>query len=182
MRQRTVSPFRAVERPAGLKSGLTTVRDGGDRQYLSLTLRDFINSGCLAGSMSCDAQAMDWGEDVFDLIYSRFGVRFFEDVRAAFTNLHRALKPTGRLLCLAWRGREANPWIHQPVAAMQEIFPPPPSSSPDIPGPNVPGPFSLPQSERLHPALQAAGFTDEVETLDGCMPMGSVDTDVAARS
>lgn len=33
----------------GLKSGLTTVRDCGDRNYLSLVLRDFINRGGLAG-------------------------------------------------------------------------------------------------------------------------------------
>ena len=32
-----------------LKSGLTTVRDCGDRRYLSLVLRDFINSGGMAG-------------------------------------------------------------------------------------------------------------------------------------
>lgn len=32
-----------------LKSGLTTVRDCGDRRYLSLTLRDFINTGGIAG-------------------------------------------------------------------------------------------------------------------------------------
>ncbi len=33
----------------GLRSGLTTVRDCGDRNYLSLELRDFINAGNLAG-------------------------------------------------------------------------------------------------------------------------------------
>jgi imidazolonepropionase-like amidohydrolase len=32
-----------------LKSGLTTVRDCGDRHYLSLVLRDFIDAGGLAG-------------------------------------------------------------------------------------------------------------------------------------
>jgi imidazolonepropionase-like amidohydrolase len=32
-----------------LKSGLTTVRDCGDRDYLSLALRDYINDGGLAG-------------------------------------------------------------------------------------------------------------------------------------
>jgi imidazolonepropionase-like amidohydrolase len=32
-----------------LKSGLTTVRDCGDRNYLSLALRDYINQGDLAG-------------------------------------------------------------------------------------------------------------------------------------
>jgi imidazolonepropionase-like amidohydrolase len=34
----------------GLKSGLTTVRDCGDRNYLSLSLRDFIAAGGLTGS------------------------------------------------------------------------------------------------------------------------------------
>jgi imidazolonepropionase-like amidohydrolase len=33
----------------GLQSGLTTVRDCGDRNYLSLVLRDYINSGGLPG-------------------------------------------------------------------------------------------------------------------------------------
>src|SRR5207237_5711638 len=32
-----------------LQSGLTTVRDCGDRDYLSLALRDFINHGDLPG-------------------------------------------------------------------------------------------------------------------------------------
>ena len=32
-----------------LQSGLTTVRDCGDRGYLSLVLRDFIDAGCMAG-------------------------------------------------------------------------------------------------------------------------------------
>jgi imidazolonepropionase-like amidohydrolase len=32
-----------------LQSGLTTVRDCGDRRYLSLVLRDFINTGGIAG-------------------------------------------------------------------------------------------------------------------------------------
>lgn len=32
-----------------LKSGLTTVRDCGDRRYLSLVLRDFINTGGISG-------------------------------------------------------------------------------------------------------------------------------------
>jgi imidazolonepropionase-like amidohydrolase len=42
-----------------LKSGLTTVRDCGDRRYLSLVLRDFINSGGLAGPrLVCSGPAL----------------------------------------------------------------------------------------------------------------------------
>ena len=123
-----------------------------------------------------DAQTMDLGEHVFDLIYSRFGVMFFQNVIAAFTNLHRALKPTGRLRFLCWRAGEENPWMTKPAAAIQEIFPSPPGSSPDMPDPNAPGPFSLAQEERLHDVLQAAGFTAiKVEALDEHMRMGSTD-------
>ena len=123
-----------------------------------------------------DAQTTDLGEDAFDLIYSRFGVMFFQDVIAAFTNLHRALKPTGRLLFLCWRAVEENPWLHQPVTAIQEIFPPPPSANPEVPDPNAPGPFALSQLERLHHVLQSTGFTEvKVEALDEHMRMGSAD-------
>ncbi len=123
-----------------------------------------------------DAQAMDLGKDAFDLIYSRFGVMFFQDVIVAFTNLHRALKPTGRLTFLAWRAATENPWIQQPATAIQEIFPPPPSASPEIPDPHAPGPFSLSESERLHQVLQSAGFTNvQVEAVDAHMHMGGAD-------
>ncbi|ETW97601.1 MAG: hypothetical protein ETSY1_22000 [Candidatus Entotheonella factor] len=123
-----------------------------------------------------DAQTMDLGMDVFDLIYSRFGVMFFQDVIAAFTNLHRALKPAGRLMFLSWRTAADNPWMQRPVTAIQEIFPPPPDANPDAPDPNAPGPFSLSQSERLHQVLQAAGFTDvQVEALDDHIRMGDAD-------
>lgn len=123
-----------------------------------------------------DAQIMDFGEDAFDLVYSRFGVMFFQDVIAAFTNLHRALKPTGRLTFLSWRAAEENPWMQRPVTAIQEIFPPPPNANPGAPDPHAPGPFSLSESERVHQVLQSAGFTDvRVEPLDEHMRMGSTD-------
>lgn len=123
-----------------------------------------------------DAQTMNLGEDAFDLIYSRFGVMFFQDVIAAFTNLHRALKPTGRLMFLAWRTAAENPWMQRPATAVQEIFPPAPSFDSGVSDPHAPGPFSLSESERIHQVLQSAGFTDvQVEPLDEHMRMGSAD-------
>jgi ubiquinone/menaquinone biosynthesis C-methylase UbiE len=123
-----------------------------------------------------DAQTIDLGEDVFDLVYSRFGVMFFQDIITAFTNLHRGLKPTGRLTFLCWRAAAENPWMQRPVAAIQEIFPPPPSANPTAADPNAPGPFSLAQAERIDQILQSAGFTDiQLEPLDNYMRMGRVD-------
>jgi SAM-dependent methyltransferase len=40
-----------------------------------------------------DVQVHEWGEARFDAAYSRFGVMFFADPVAAFTNVRRALRP-----------------------------------------------------------------------------------------
>lgn len=127
-----------------------------------------------------DAQTMALGEGVFDLIHSRFGVMFFQDVIAAFTNLHRTLKPTGRLCFLSWRAREDNPWIQRPMAAIAEIFPPPQNSVVDAPDPDAAGPFSLSDPERIHQVVQSAGFTQvHLHALDEQMSMGSTDDAVS---
>ena len=44
-----------------------------------------------------DAARHQFPVGAFDAIVSRFGVMFFDDPVAAFTNLHRALRVGGRL-------------------------------------------------------------------------------------
>src|SRR6266481_138118 len=39
----------------------------------------------------------------YDLVFSRFGVMFFDDPRAAFANIRKGLKPGGRLAFVCWR-------------------------------------------------------------------------------
>ena len=58
----------------------------------------------------------------FDAVYSRFGVMFFEDVRAAFANLRAALRPDGRLAFVCWQDIVAEP--------VGGACPSPPSSRP----------------------------------------------------
>lgn len=99
-----------------------------------------------------DATSHDFEEARADLLLSRFGVMFFRDPPAAFANLRRALKPTGRLCFVAWQSPEQNPWIVSTVAALPEHAPtePPPV--------DVPGPFGLATAERTSGLLEAAGF------------------------
>jgi SAM-dependent methyltransferase len=52
---------------------------------------------------NADAQTFAFTPDGVDLIFSRFGVMFFADPKAAFTNLARALRPGGRLASCAGR-------------------------------------------------------------------------------
>ncbi|MGW7681541.1 class I SAM-dependent methyltransferase [Kribbella sp. NPDC054772] len=56
-----------------------------------------------------DAAAYDFGGG-FDVVISRFGVMFFDDLMGAFGNLRRALRPGGRLVLLVWQPRADNEW------------------------------------------------------------------------
>ncbi len=88
-----------------------------------------------------------------DLLFSRFGVMFFDDPAAAFANLRRAMRPGGRLLCLAWRALPENPWFAVPLAAGAPLLPPQPP-----PDPTAPGPFAFADPARVRHILAAAGW------------------------
>jgi SAM-dependent methyltransferase len=89
----------------------------------------------------------------FDLLFSRFGVMFFDDPVAAFTHMRRALKPGGRLAFVSWRGAQENDWVRLPMAAIRDIVEPVPAD------PHAPGPFAFGNRQRLADILAAAGFT-----------------------
>jgi SAM-dependent methyltransferase len=61
-----------------------------------------------------DAQVQAFPAAHFDLCVSRFGVMFFADPVAAFTNLARAMRPGARLVLMVWRGRDRNEWATAP--------------------------------------------------------------------
>jgi len=66
---------------------------------------------------NADAQTHRFPAAEFDLLYSRFGVMFFADPTAAFTNLRAALRPGGRLAFICWQPLRENPWLAVPLAA-----------------------------------------------------------------
>ncbi|HEY5409097.1 MAG TPA: class I SAM-dependent methyltransferase, partial [Caulobacteraceae bacterium] len=79
----------------------------------------------------------------FDVLFSRFGVMFFENPEAAFTNLRRALKPGGRLDFACWRQPKDNLWLALPMQATKHLLPPLPPGDP-----NAPGPFAFADRDR----------------------------------
>jgi SAM-dependent methyltransferase len=93
----------------------------------------------------------------FDLLASRFGVMFFADPIASFTNLRRALKPSGRLAFVCWREPKENPWMMTPLMAVYKHVP----KMPPV-GPEEPGPFAFASEERVMRILRGAGFVDVV--------------------
>lgn len=113
-------------------------------------LREFGNAVCLAG----DAAELPLEDAAAELIVSRFGVMFFGDPVAAFTNLRSGLIPGGRLRFACWRPVSENPWLQIPLHAAYEHVPRLPK-----PDPNEPGPFAFADTERVTRILTAAGFT-----------------------
>ena len=57
----------------------------------------------------------------FDVVVSRFGVMFFADPVAAFTNLAVRAAPGGRLAFVCWQDLFANEWVAVPGVAMVPI-------------------------------------------------------------
>ncbi len=87
-----------------------------------------------------DASTHAFAPGAYDLVVSRFGVMFFADPVAAFTNLRRALKAGGRLAMLCWRPMEENAWFSVPRASVLPLVPPPEPVPPG--GPSLPKPGS----------------------------------------
>jgi ubiquinone/menaquinone biosynthesis C-methylase UbiE len=126
--------------------------------------------------LCADAASEDLGSARFDLLFSRFGVMFFDNPKAAFTTLRGTLKPGGRLAFLCWQAPALNSWLSQPMAAIFEVLPPPEPQ----PDPRAPGPFAFAEAAWVREILDDAGYQDiEIESLELDMPMGAVDEAVS---
>lgn len=106
-----------------------------------------------------DAQVQDFGA-AYDVVMSRFGIMYFDDPVAAFTNLRRALRPEGRLVFTCFSSAVRNRWVSVPGVAVVAHLGRPPK------GPDK-GPFSLDKPELIRDLLDRAGFTSiEIETVE----------------
>lgn len=123
-----------------------------------------------------DASSAELPEGAFDILFSRFGVMFFDDPTGAFAHMRRALRPGGRVAFVCWRGAAENDWVRLPMGAIKGILPP--SAPPD---PEAPGPFSFGDRGRVSRILTAAGFTDiAIAPFDAAVPFGEGGTRDAA--
>ena len=91
----------------------------------------------------------------FDLLFSRFGVMFFDPPVAAFRHLRAALRPGGRFCAAAFRAPAENPWVTGPAAAIRPLVPPQPAGEPD-----APGQFGWAREAHVRAILDGAGFGD----------------------
>lgn len=122
-----------------------------------------------------DAATFPLTPGAFDVLFSRFGVMFFDEPVAAFAHLRGALKPAGRLSMVVWQSLAANGWVTVPVAAVADVVEPP-----ALGGQGEPGPFSLADPDDIRSMLGAAGYVDvhlagrEMDlAVGGGLPLGA---------
>ncbi len=102
-----------------------------------------------------DAQVHEFAKAAYDLVFSRFGVMFFNDPVTAFRNLRAALKPGGRIAFVCWPPAKENAWVRIPTGIVKAHV-----DLPAPPAPDEPGEFAFADRERVHQILSAAGFRD----------------------
>jgi ubiquinone/menaquinone biosynthesis C-methylase UbiE len=110
------------------------------------------------GNVTCalaDATSYAFEPRWADLVYSRFGVMFFDDPTKAFTNIRSGMKAGGRLVFVCFRSMPESPWFRVPIEAARPHVPPQPPVDP-----MAPGMFSLAREERLRGILNEAGFRE----------------------
>ena len=113
-----------------------------------------------------DVQVHSFQAGSFDVVLSSFGVMFFDDPAAAFSNLRKALRRGGRLAFLCWRTREENPIFTFGFAEAAAIL-----GLRELPGPSAA--FSLADTSQLGALLSDAGFAGiECERADEPMLVG----------
>src|SRR5204863_2486935 len=70
-----------------------------------------------------DALALPFGDGEFDAITCQFGVMFFPDKPAAFSEARRVLPREGTLVFNAWAALETHDFQAALVAALESVFP-----------------------------------------------------------
>jgi SAM-dependent methyltransferase len=104
-----------------------------------------------------DAQTYPFPDGGFDVAISRFGLMFFDDPKAAFSNLAGALVIGSRLAFVCWQDLVSNPFIAVPGLAIAQHV-----ELPDMGPPGAPGMFALADPMRIRSLLADAGLVDVV--------------------
>ncbi len=119
-----------------------------------------------------DAQVHPFPAGAFDVALSHFGIMFFDDPVAAFTNVAEAIRPGGRMAFVCPQAMDRCDWYLVPLAALLGHRP----SERDAPS----AMFSLAEPSTLRATLTAAGLGSiDVQPVDRALWFG---TDAAAAA
>ena len=107
-----------------------------------------------------DGQALELEDGSFDAAACSFALMLFPDRRRGFTELHRVVRPHGRVAVSGWAGPDRFEAFGLFLSALRAAIPdlPPPASPPPV--------FSLADPDDFTAQMEAAGVEDvEVELV-----------------
>ncbi len=115
------------------------------------------------------AEALPFEENTFDAVVCQFGLMFFEDRAAALSEMHRVLKPGGRLAIAVWAALETSPGYAAMVALLDRLFGAVPADALRVP-------FNLGERAVLDRLVGATPLEDiGIETHPGTARFASID-------
>jgi SAM-dependent methyltransferase len=117
-----------------------------------------------------DAEKMDFDDDSFDRVVSRWGYMLMADPAAALSETRRVLRDGGRLCFAVWAPPDQNLWAAIPAMALVQRGHLPP------PEPGAPGIFAMGDPGRIRELVTGAGFGDpEIEQVEIEWPYADAD-------
>jgi len=99
-----------------------------------------------------DLEDISEPDGAYDAVLCREGMMFALDPPHAAREMHRVLRPTGRVAVAVWASRQENPWLGLLLDSIPEV------TGIVVPPPGVPGPFALSDADYLREIFADAGF------------------------
>ena len=103
-------------------------------------------------TIACDVSDIPFVANSFDAISCRFGFMFFPDMLQAAKEMHRVLKPGGRIATAVWNVPEKNFWITTMTDTINKHI------QLQVPPPGSPGMFRCGKEGLMEDVLRQAGF------------------------
>jgi ubiquinone/menaquinone biosynthesis C-methylase UbiE len=107
-----------------------------------------------------DGQKLEFADAAFDYAFSMFGLMFFPDRMAGFTELFRVLKPGGQVAVSSWAPVAESPMMSLMFGSLRAAFPERPEPKTNL--------LSLENPEFFKEEMQKAGFQNvQITAFDG---------------
>jgi len=117
-----------------------------------------------------DGENLELVDGLFDAVTSRLGVMYFPDRHRGLTEMHRVLRPGGRVAIMVFSTPDRNGFIAESIAIIRRRAQLPAAVA------GQPGPFSMAAQGVLDQHLRGAGFEDvEVRVVPSPVRLASAD-------
>jgi len=121
-------------------------------------------------SLVANGQDLPFDDGVFSAAFSMFGLMFFPDPVAGLREIHRVLRPGGRVVISSWVPMGESPMMRPLGSAMRLARPPQPDQPP-------PEPFAFDSLESLEEGLRGGGFSEvQVRRFSPSLPIVDADS------